>query len=447
MNKVLISLCAFFFISDVSANAAELITLNLNESRYFNAQKVITRVAIANPNIADIHTLPSNREILIVSKSAGITSMIVWTHDNRIHEYNIVVSPEDPGTAFVIQKAIGLPDVRVKMVNGRVLLTGFVENQYEHNYALQVARLYTGGNVNNGHSGLSSGVDLEIDASTDSSDVGSNSNASAGNSNIIDLLQIRHMTKIRFEAQIIEISSDDAKELGLQHGTTASSPDGIYYIGESYTRDNAHTSFLNNPFSWLSQHFSPINIRIQALVSDGKAQVLSRPYITTVSGQEANIHIGGTVKVRSTADNVDPEDMDYGITLKVKPVVDGEGNIVSSVYSEVSDYQYLNGDPGKIERKASAVISLKSNETFVIGGLFDSSSGNTVKKIPILGDIPIIGEFFKHTSKTKEKRELIILLTPEILDDDSTAQMSDDMLDFYDENQQEQEDLNEVVLN
>ncbi len=107
----------------------------------------------------------------------------------------------------------------------------------------------------------------------------------------------------------------------------------------------------------------------------------------------------------------------------------------------------MNGDPGKIERKASAVISLKSNETFVIGGLFDSSSGNTVKKIPILGDIPILGEFFKHTSKTKEKRELIILLTPEILDDDSTAQMSDDMLDFYDENQQEQEDLNEVVLN
>ena len=444
MKKFLISLCALFFLSDISANAAELINLNLNESRYFNAHKVITRVAIANPNIADIHTLPSNREFLIVSKSAGITSMIVWTHDNRIHEYNIIVSPEDPGTALVIQNAINLPDVRVKMVNGRVLLTGSVENQYEHNYALQVARLYTGGNASNGHTGLNSGVDLEIDASTDSSDVGSNSNTTSGNANIIDLLQIRNMTKIRFEAQIIEISSDDAKELGLQHGTTASSPDGIYYVGESYTRDNAHTTFANNPFSWLAQHFSPINVRIQALISDGKAQVLSRPYITTVSGQEANIHIGGTVKVRSTADNVTPVDMDYGITLKVKPVVDGEGNIISSVYSEVSDYQYLNGDPGKIERKASAVISLKSNETFVIGGLFDSSSGKTVKKIPLLGDIPILGEFFKHTSNTKEKRELIILLTPEILTDVSTAQMSDEMFNYFSEDFQERENMNEV---
>ena len=104
----------------------------------------------------------------------------------------------------------------------------------------------------------------------------------------------------------------------------------------------------------------------------------------------------------------------------------------------------MNGDPGKIERKASAVISLKSNETFVIGGLFDSSSGKTIKKIPLLGDIPILGEFFKHTSNTKEKRELIILLTPEILTDVSTAQMSDDMFNYFSEDFQERENMNEV---
>ncbi|MBR0287464.1 MAG: pilus assembly protein N-terminal domain-containing protein, partial [Selenomonadaceae bacterium] len=146
-------------------NAAEFATLNIKQqtSRYMDMGKRITRIAVGDPAIATVVQLPGSvQEFLIVTKAKGSTALFVWTADGARYEYLIVVSPEDPGQAMMIEKAIGLPNVHVKYVDGRLLLTGTVENQYEKNYALQTARLFV--NATNESSLLvGSGFDMKLD--------------------------------------------------------------------------------------------------------------------------------------------------------------------------------------------------------------------------------------------------------------------------------------------
>ena len=451
LKKICLAAVVPICLSSSVAHAAEVETLSIKKqtSHYIDMKKQITRIAVGNKDIASVIQLPgSANEFLIVTKAnAGSTALFVWTIDGARYEYNIVVSPEDPGQAMLIEKSIGLPNVHVKMVGDRILLTGTVENQYEKNYALQTARLFVNGSTDSSLL-VGSGFDMDLDTqnakSSNSSDIELSKSESGGT--IIDLLQILHPTQIRLEAQIIEINSDDARDLGLQYGTSGRG--GVFYFGEDYARSNAHTSFRNNPIKWAEQHFSPINATINVLVTNGKARILSRPSVTTLSGEQATIQIGGKIPYTNYSDNGRPvvNFEDYGVILQFRPVVDAQNRINSAIHTEVSNLsgQSVEGQPIIATRRADSVITLNSGSPIVIGGLMDSSESKTVSKIPLLGDIPILGEFFKHTSKTRDKRELIIVVTPYLVESEeklSQSPMSEPMRQWY-----EQEEAQRKVM-
>ena len=451
-------------------NAAEFATLNIKQqtSRYMDMGKRITRIAVGDPAIATVVQLPGSvQEFLIVTKAKGSTALFVWTADGARYEYLIVVSPEDPGQAMMIEKAIGLPNVHVKYVDGRLLLTGTVENQYEKNYALQTARLFINGNTDSSLL-VGSGFDMKLDTDTATSsgrdkDVELAKSETKGE--IIDLLQILHPTQIRLEAQIIEINSDNVKDLGIRYGENASDAPGIFSFGEEhdrtkttetyfdettktvYTVSNGSnvTPFHNNPYKWISQRFGHINAQIHLLISQGKARILSRPSVMTLSGEQATIQIGGEIPYSTTNANnfTNTSFKKYGIILQFKPVVDAQNRINSAVHTEVSNMsgQSVNGQPIIATRSADSVVTLNSGSPIVIGGLMDSTESKTVSKIPLLGDIPIIGEFFKNTSKSRDKRELIIVVTPYLVGDEERSQtmMSQPMRDWYTQHEKQRE--------
>jgi len=450
---------------------AETQTLNIKQqtSHFMDMGQQIIRIAVGNPDIATVIQLPgSAREFLIVTKAnKGSTALFVWTRDGARHEYTIVVSPEDPGQAMLIEKAIGLPNVHVKFVDNRILLTGTVENQYEKNYALQTARLFVDGGSESSIL-IGSGFDMKLET-TAAEDTGRDEDLELAKSEtkgkIIDLLQILHPTQIRLEAQIIEINSDKAKDLGIQWGEDPSNGVGIFSVGEkhdrtrkpatyTYTDSNGRVvteeylppstaiAFKNNPATWFNQHFGKINATIHALVADGKARILSRPSVVTLSGEQATIQIGGEIPYSATNNSgwTNTTFRKYGIILQFKPVVDAQKRINSAVHAEVSNMsgQSVNGQPIISTRSADSVITLNSGSPIVIGGLMDSTESKNVSKIPLLGDIPIIGEFFKHTSRTRDKRELIIVVTPYLVDDGelSHTPVSEGMREWYDQEKQ-----------
>lgn len=418
MKKRIGLLLAAAMLSFGSACAAEPVEVSLNESKYMAASG-ITRLAVGNPAIADVQLLSSG-DFLLVGKKAGTTSLIVWSDGGRRTEYTVYVAGNDRGMASAIQDAIGYPKVHVQMMKDRVMLRGKVENQYEHDVAMKIAGLYTGGDE----------------------------------SGVIDLLEMEHPSQIRLEAQIIEINSDYTKNLGIQYwsqtpgsnSNSGSSSDntnsgitvgtaGLFYGGEDFSSTRKHGG-------WLGSHIANVNVTLQALINEGKARILSRPSITTMSGKTANILIGGRIPipVSDGNGNVSIDWHEYGVKLNIEPVVDSEDKITSKVHAEVSTLDYSHGVkidsfsvPGIATREAESEVNVRSGMTMAIGGLINSEDAKIVSKIPLLGDLPIIGRFFRHTSNTRDKRELIILITPTLVSDDTPAPMSQSMKASYEE--------------
>lgn len=416
MKKRIGLLLAAAMLSFGNACAAEPVEVSLNESKYMAASG-ITRLAVGNPAIADVQLLSSG-DFLLVGKKAGTTSLIVWSDGGRRTEYTVYVAGNDRGMASAIQDAIGYPKVHVQMMKDRVMLRGKVENQYEHDTALKIAGLYTGGD----------------------------------GSGVIDLLEMEHPSQIRLEAQIIEINSDYTKNLGIQYwsqtpgsnsnsGSSTGNPNnnitvgtaGLFYGGEDFSSTRKHGG-------WLGSHVANVNVTLQALINEGKARILSRPSITTMSGKTANILIGGRIPipVSDGNGNVSIDWHEYGVKLKIEPVVDSEDKITSKVHAEVSTLDYSHGVkidsfsvPGIATREAESEVNVRSGMTMAIGGLINSEDAKIVSKIPLLGDLPIIGRFFRHTSNTRDKREVIILITPTLVADDTPAPMSRRMKESY----------------
>lgn len=438
MLKIIIKstvLIITLLLLSMTTQARDMVEVDMNASTYVNVGSVITRITSGNPSIAIVKQVDPTLKtgFLVEGHEAGTTTVLVWTLEGDIKEYMIVVSPEDVGQAMLIQRAIGLPNVQVKKIGGKILLTGTVRNQYERNRALQIASFYVGGDVSVPIS-TGSNVDLELDVSSANSsadNVESNKIRSSGS--IIDLLKMTHPIQIKFEAQVIDINSNDAKDLGFQYGSGGGitiSP-GLLSAGEDIGRGG----YSNNPLKWFDRHRSSLSMTISALVEKGKARVLSRPSLTTMSGEQATIQIGGKIPYKSTNSNGSSNTQfeDYGIILQCKPIVDDDEKITVAVHAEVSNLsgQSVEGQPIISTRHAEAVVNLMSGTSMLIGGLMDSSESKSVQKIPLLGNIPILGEFFKYSYSSRNKRELIIIVTPTIIETGDYAEMSTEMRDTY----------------
>lgn len=427
--------------------AATPLSVAVNGSQYMEAPG-ITRLAVGNPEIADVNLL-SSHDFLLVGKKAGSTTLLVWSNKGR-EEYNVFVSAGDAGTAEAIQQAIGYPGVKVQMMNGKALLRGRVRNQYEHDSALKVAALYMGSDVTEPTSDENGTTKLKAP-------------------NVIDLMDMTDPSQIRLEAQIIEINTSNEKELGIQYwspqigdansGSSNSGngsydvnrgSSGLFYAGENFRNSRGGT------LGWFGRRLSNINASLQALVTNGKARILSRPSITTMSGEKAKILIGGQIPIPvSNGDgDVTIEWRDYGIHLEIEPVVDSQQKITSKVHAEVSSLDYSHGVkerefniPGIATREAEAVINVGSGMTMAIGGLLNSEDSKTVSKIPLLGDIPIIGEFFKHTTHTRDNRELLILITPTLVGEETPVAMSQKMKASYETTERYRRNAEPVDVN
>lgn len=163
--------------------------------------------------------------------------------------------------------------------------------------------------------------------------------------------------------------------------------------------------------------------KIDALISDGKANILARPNITTIQGKEAVINIGSEVPVPtvSTTNSTTTTSIKYreaGIILKCTPRVNEDGIITVKVHTEVSSPMYVEDMKAYRFQKRSAdtIVRLKDGQTMVIGGLIGSDEAKQMSKIPFLGDIPILGNLFKHIQKSKSDTEVMIFLTAHEVD-------------------------------
>jgi pilus assembly protein CpaC len=403
--KQIIRICCFFIMILVTeaAMAQENLVMDVNQSTCLNTGGEIARIAIANPAIADV-TVIAKTELLIVAKKSGTTTLYIWTSDGMRQEYAVSILDYDTKTSAAIEKMIGYAGVTAEKIGDKILLEGRVDNQLQKNRAQKIAEMYS--------------------------------------EKVVNLLQMTHPEQIRLEAKIVEISTDKVKKLGIQYanasdidpisGIVTIGPSGIFGFGQTFgnSRDSSSSKLGG---------YADINATLQALVTNGDARVLSQPAMVTMSGEKANILIGGEMPIpmSNSEGQLTVEWREYGIKLNIEPQVDEDRQITSKVNAEVSTLDSSSSAainlsnglsiPALRSRKAETVIHLPSGSTMAIGGLLASDEGKQITKFPFLGDLPILGQFFRSTTTTKEKKEIIILVTPTLVDETTPAAMSAEM--------------------
>ena len=164
---------------------------------------------------------------------------------------------------------------------------------------------------------------------------------------------------------------------------------------------------------------------LQLLVNLGKAKILSKPKLLAVSGEEASFLAGGEVPyvTQNQLGSSNIQWKPYGVKLKIKPVIDADGNISASLRAEVSGLDPQNGVstgngiiiPALRTRWVETTVYMKGGSTLVIAGLIDEQSQKLTSGIPILSDIPILGELFRFTDNERTQSELVIFVTPSLV--------------------------------
>ena len=238
--------------------------------------------------------------------------------------------------------------------------------------------------------------------------------------------------QVSLEARVVAVSKQAAKELGVdwtwsalpQYPRVRRNDSGSWEVSERSAGTSAPgiIRFGRGPEGVPYEFYYTAAIR--ALITDGRAKMLARPNITTVQGHEALINIGAEVPVPrvSTSNSVTTSGVEYreaGIILRYTPRVTADGSIVARVHTEVSTPVYVDDLKAYRFQKRSAdtTVRLRNGETMVIGGLIDSDESRSLAKIPFLGDIPVLGAFFRSVRTSKTETELMIFLTAHVLDE------------------------------
>jgi len=338
------------------------------------------RVVVAKPEIADVHSVSAN-EVVLEPKTAGVTTLFIWD-DYGQHSYRLKVFNEDLSQlkrhADSLLRELGVPGLQLKIneAEAKLVLLGEADSLDEKERVL---------------SALSSVKDKILDLAT--------------------IKEERNLVKI--DMQIFEISRDDIKKLGLN------------YTDSTVLTDNANKAMnkITDMFATSKWSRAALDVTINHLVSVGKLRVLSRPKLVCLSGKEAEFLVGGQVPIvttttttTSTTGNV--QFKDYGIQLKIKPVVKNDENIFVSINTEISEVDkenFASNVPSFLTRNTKTELYLKNEQSLVISGLIKNRESDAVEKFPGMADLPILGMLFRSKNFQQNQTELVILLTPTIV--------------------------------
>lgn len=226
--------------------------------------------------------------------------------------------------------------------------------------------------------------------------------------------------QIKISAQLLEIFTQDLSDLGINWGaegtyTSASGNRSYPQSAELVDRITDHAG----SYSVMALHPGwSVKAAVEALVNSGRGKVIAHPEITTIDNKEARIQMGQKIPIKQfdASGNVVIVFEEVGTILSVTPHITAENQILMHIKPERSTYQFdPNGVIINISTAETNVI-VANGQTAVIGGLTTQDEVETVIGIPVLKDIPILGVLFRFTNKRIESRDLVIFVTPTIVD-------------------------------
>ncbi len=408
-----------------------VVNVPVNNATVFTSKDVITRIVLGEPRIADIEHI-TEKEIIIFGRNPGTTNLIIWHGENEsdvspeMYELRVIV----PGDMLkqikdrIVKIVPGTENIIVESAKDGVLLYGDVRDQVTMESIITVVKSF----------GVSP----------------------------MNMMSLRGSQQVQLEVKIAEITRSGAKQMGLSFMDNKDWVIGFFSAGQSsgvlessmsdipptieesidafgnYTRTTITGGYsttmssdmsISSPFSsafQLAAHSLDDNLMgiLSLLKQQGLSRVLASPTLVTMSGQEAEFMVGGEYPypVQGDSGQTNIEFKKFGVMLRFTPVVTGRETITIDVSPEVSSLDFsltvLSGGvsvPGLRTRSGSTTLQLKDGQTFAMAGLLDEETRTVISKVPLLGDIPILGGLFTNKEFQRSETELVIIVTPRLV--------------------------------
>lgn len=235
-------------------------------------------------------------------------------------------------------------------------------------------------------------------------------------------------SQVQVDIRFVELSRSRLRDMGIR----MSRNNGKFMFGSNNVNfDDATQAFkipvADNPFNMLwGGAGRKLNIAVNMLEEKGYAYTLSQPSLVALSGQTATFLAGGEVPIlvpqSGNSGSITVEYKEFGVRLSVTPTVLSSNQVVLKVAPEVSELDYTNAVtlqgstiPALRVRRTDTSISMQDGESFVISGLVSKTMRDSANKMPMLGDIPVLGAFFRSTSFDSEDSELLMIVTPRLV--------------------------------
>ncbi len=230
--------------------------------------------------------------------------------------------------------------------------------------------------------------------------------------------------QVSMELKVLELASSTSRNLGINWGSSlqATWSERVHTGGTGANPVDEGTATL--PMGDIGIHtFTRTAFSLQStinfLLSSSEAKLLANPRITTMDGLKANIHLGDRIPLvyyDPRAGLYQATYIDVGVVLSVTPIVNGDGYITTEITPEVSSVtSFIQNFPQVATRSASTTVRVKDGDTIIVGGLLRDDERVDISKIPILGDIPILGALFRNKSAAMQSTEVVFMITPKVL--------------------------------
>lgn len=372
------------FLAATAAASDATVLLETREQRPWALPANLERIAIADPNVADVVTTSARTQALLVGKAPGSTTLLLWRRGES-EPQRVRVEVRN-----ALQNALaggGAGTLHVDGTHGA--LEGSLPSMLEHDRARKAAQSVVGSDT------------------------------------LYDVSTIATGGVVQVEVKVVEFSRTVLRQIGVNFSNT----NGGFSYAVGRSAGGTDNGSMSSAFNLVFERLLPgggidWTGTLRLLQSNGMARVLAEPTLVALSGQSASFLAGGELPI------LEPQGLGtttiswkpFGIGLTVTPTVLDGNRIALKVAPEASDLDYTNGIvlndtqiPAITTRRADTTVELGDGESFVIGGLVSSNVSSNIAKVPLLGHIPILGSFFRNLNQSREDKELVILVTPRLV--------------------------------
>jgi pilus assembly protein CpaC len=351
----------------------------------------IQRFSIGDPAVAEA-VVVSPTEILINGKALGTTSLFLWDNTGQIKLYSVEVTADAPGLQRYLGSVLAGEDIDVVASGNVVTLSGQVRDASVASRAVEIAK--------------------------------------GSGATIVDNLTTPEAVQVLLKVRFAEVNKSAIKEFRSQLATL--NPQDLNartgdWIGTSNTNPETGTFSDGVVDLGLFNANASIEVLIRALSSKGLLKSLAEPNLIALPGREASFLAGGefpypAVQGGGGGNAVSIVFKEFGIRLRFTPTITRGGSIRLKVAPEVSALDFSNPlvfggftIPSILSRRAETEVEMKNGQYLAIAGLVDNTMTDNSTKIPLLGDIPILGQFFKSKDARQRRTELLVLVSPKLV--------------------------------